>query len=158
MVGTRFGRPQQWHNGGLPGFTAMMPRFPDDGLFVTVLTNSDDGRPELTAATLAAVAFGKPYVLPRKLEAAKMSDEALDALAGKYTSGDRTLTVTRSGGKLTLKEGKGADVTYTPLGADRFAAATRALEAEAVFTRIDGKPTAVTLRTTGVETRWTKSD
>lgn len=157
-VGTRFGRPYHSHGGGIPGFVAEFTRYPADGLAVVVLANTDDGRPGVVAGALAAIAFGKPYVVPRKLDPAPLPRETLDRLAGRYRDGDRTLAVARVNDRLTLKSGKAAEVTYTPLAADRFAAAGPDWEAEAVFTSADGRPTAVTVRETGTETRWKRAD
>ncbi len=42
-----------WHNGGIPGASAMNVTFPDNGLEVIVLTNVSDGAPEKTALLIA---------------------------------------------------------------------------------------------------------
>lgn len=158
VVGRLFGRPQQWHNGRLPGHVAMFSRFPADGLCVIVLGNVDDGRVELTADALAAIAFDKQYVVPKPAAATKPTQEALDRLAGKYVVVGRTLTVARSGTGLTVKEGSRSALTYTAVAGDRFSHASRTAENEIAFTLRDGKPAAVTVTGTGAAKRWVRAD
>lgn len=45
------------HGGALPGFRAVMARYPDDGLTVIVLTNADDAIPEQISAGVAKLYF-----------------------------------------------------------------------------------------------------
>jgi D-alanyl-D-alanine carboxypeptidase len=47
------------HGGSLPGFRAIMARYPDDSLTVIVLTNGDGARPEAIAAGVARVYLSK---------------------------------------------------------------------------------------------------
>ncbi len=50
------------HGGGINGFSCHLLRMPEDGVFVTVLTNKNDEKanPALVARKLAAAAIGKP--------------------------------------------------------------------------------------------------
>lgn len=47
------GRRRVHHGGSLPGFRAMMMRFPDDKLTIIVLTNANSGRPQPLAEGIA---------------------------------------------------------------------------------------------------------
>jgi CubicO group peptidase (beta-lactamase class C family) len=64
----RFHRDCAGHNGGIPGFRSSMLRFPDEHLFVAVLTNAvGPVRAEEVAEDLAAMALGlkKPAPAPK---------------------------------------------------------------------------------------------
>jgi CubicO group peptidase (beta-lactamase class C family) len=152
------GRPAHRHGGGIPGFVSDFLRFPDDGLAVVVLTNQEDGRPNVTADGLAAIALRKPYLVAEPVKRADVSDEELGKWAGTYVSGDRKLVVSRHVSGLSFKVGDGAGLAHTPVGAGRFVASDRRGESVATFTRPDGKPPTVTVRRNGDETTWTKSD
>jgi tetratricopeptide (TPR) repeat protein len=52
------------HAGSGPGFSNMVARFPDDGLTVVVLSNSDEASGSGTARALAGVFFGETPPLP----------------------------------------------------------------------------------------------
>lgn len=53
MIDTQDNRPRVHHGGSLPGFRAMMMRFPDDSLTVIVLTNSETANPAVIARDVA---------------------------------------------------------------------------------------------------------
>ena len=57
MLDSLDGHRQIHHGGTLPGFRAMMARFPDDSLTVIVLTNSSRAQPEQIAAGVAKLYF-----------------------------------------------------------------------------------------------------
>lgn len=57
-VDTLVGRRRVHHGGSLPGFRSEMARFPDDGLTVIVLANSDGARAEEIANAVARVYLG----------------------------------------------------------------------------------------------------
>lgn len=52
------------HAGSGPGFSNMVARFPDEGLTVIVLSNSDEASAGGTARALAGIVFGRPPALP----------------------------------------------------------------------------------------------
>ena len=49
------------HAGSVPGFSTYLARFPDDGLTVVVLSNSDPASANRVMRSLAAIALGQPY-------------------------------------------------------------------------------------------------
>ena len=55
------------HGGALPGFRAMMVRFPDDSLTVIILTNGDGARPAQIARDVARI-YLKPARGPRPVQ------------------------------------------------------------------------------------------
>jgi CubicO group peptidase (beta-lactamase class C family) len=53
------------HAGSIPGFSNYLARFPDDGLTVVVLSNSDPASANRVMRSLAAIALGQPYELAK---------------------------------------------------------------------------------------------
>jgi D-alanyl-D-alanine carboxypeptidase len=96
------------HGGGINGFTTYEMTFPEDGLFLAVLTNSAiEGRdPEPRAVRIARLALGLAEPA-RKAVALPAAD--LDRLVGVY-EGPRgaTATITREAGKAYIQRRGGA--------------------------------------------------
>ncbi len=71
------------HGGGINGFATHALRFPEQKVYVAVLTNSDSGpaNPGLVARKAAAIAIGKPY---REFKEVALDGAALDAVTGTY--------------------------------------------------------------------------
>lgn len=82
-IGTLRQRPMLAHGGAINGFTTFALRLPEDQLFVTVLSNADDGivDPEYLAHKIGAMALGDPFV---EFEEIKPDTATLDAYAGVY--------------------------------------------------------------------------
>jgi CubicO group peptidase (beta-lactamase class C family) len=96
------------HGGGINGFTTYEMTFPEDGLFLAILTNSAaPGRaPEPRAVKIAWIALGLPEPA-RKAVSLPAAD--LDRLAGVYEDSRHSLaTVTREGGRTFLQQRGGA--------------------------------------------------
>jgi D-alanyl-D-alanine carboxypeptidase len=96
------------HGGGINGFTTYEMTFPEDGLFLAILTNSAaPGRaPEPRAVKIAWLALGLPEPA-RKAVSLPAAD--LDRLAGVYEDNRHSLaTVTREGGRTFLQRRGGA--------------------------------------------------
>jgi D-alanyl-D-alanine carboxypeptidase len=96
------------HGGGINGFTSYEMTFPEDGLFLAILTNSAAaGRdPEPRAVKIARLALGLPEP-ERKAVILPAAD--LDALAGVYESRQKQVfTVSGDGGKLYAQRQGGA--------------------------------------------------
>ncbi|WP_288378300.1 serine hydrolase [uncultured Massilia sp.] len=83
-VATIQGQAAMGHGGGINGFSTHALRFPDQKVFVAVLTNSDSGpaNPGVVARKAAGIAIGKPY---REFREVALDAAALDAVAGSYT-------------------------------------------------------------------------
>jgi CubicO group peptidase (beta-lactamase class C family) len=56
-----FNRRAVEHGGRVPGFSAYLRRFVDDGLTIVVLSNRFDTQPERVASSLSAAVFGESY-------------------------------------------------------------------------------------------------
>ena len=84
-LGAREGHRRIGHNGGINGFTSSLATFPDDGLTVVVLANTDGGIPDTLVARIVGEVLGlqtpapKPVSLPdpkKFLGDFKMTDKA----------------------------------------------------------------------------------
>jgi len=77
------GQTAMGHGGGINGFTTHALRFPDQKVYVAVLTNSDAGpaNPAVVARKAAGIAIGKPY---REFKEVALGGAALDAVTGTY--------------------------------------------------------------------------
>lgn len=77
------GETAMGHGGGINGFTTHALRFPEQKVYVAVLTNSDSGpaNPGLVARKAAGIAIGKPY---REFKEVALDGAALDAVTGTY--------------------------------------------------------------------------
>ena len=82
-VGKVQGETAIGHGGGINGFSTHALRFPDQKVYVAVLTNSDSGpaNPALVARKAAGIAIGKPY---REFREVALDGAALDAVTGTF--------------------------------------------------------------------------
>ena len=87
------------HDGGINGFATSFSRVVDQDLAIVVLRNQEE--PVTFARTLAAVALGEPYTLPKKRVVATVDPAIYDAYAGEYElSPTFALKVRRDGSRL----------------------------------------------------------
>jgi CubicO group peptidase (beta-lactamase class C family) len=101
-VGEYEGHRMIRHGGGIPGFTTDGILFPDDKLFVTLLTNSTVSKrtPDSFNFRAAALALGKPYKNPT---AVSVPEKDLALLAGVYANAQKEEYAVRvAGGKITV--------------------------------------------------------
>jgi D-alanyl-D-alanine carboxypeptidase len=93
------------HGGSLPGFRAMLARFPDDKITVVVLTNGDNANPAGIAINVAAQYI--PGLIPERT-ARKIDPRLLDAYVGEYRPNETiVVNITREGDKLMMQQGSG---------------------------------------------------
>lgn len=96
-------RPMVSHGGGINGFNTMLARFPAEKLTIVVLRNTDYGAPGPgpISQTLAAIALGEKYELPRERVAIKVDPKLTDAYLGEYQLGPNAiLTISKTGAQL----------------------------------------------------------
>ena len=96
------------HGGGINGFTTYEMTFPEDRIFLAILTNSTaPGRdPEPRAVKIAWLALG---LAEPERKVVSLSAKDLDRLAGVYEDArETTATVTREGGKTFIQRQGGA--------------------------------------------------
>lgn len=77
QTGERFGRRKLDHSGSSDGFSSYLLRFPDDRLTVIVLGNGDRMSAGRAGTSLAAIALGETYAMPRP----QLRDMLWDTLA-----------------------------------------------------------------------------
>ncbi len=113
MIEKRFGQTRQEHGGRIPGFVAMIARFPAEKLLIVILSNQDFAPVSRIGDDLAAIALGQPYVVPRLPKPIVVDAKALDLFTGEYEvdrpQGEkRIVKVAQDGKRLVIgpKEGK----------------------------------------------------
>jgi len=95
------------HGGGINGFTSYLAHFPDDGVIVAVLDNTEDASPGRLADHLARVALGVPLPVVRDLP---LTAAERARYVGSYALGSMTLRVFEQGDVLMAQAtGQGAD-------------------------------------------------
>jgi len=118
-VGEWDGRPRQAHGGGIDGFATYVLRLPEQGIYVAVLQNADQGlvAPDVPARKAAAIAAGKPYP---DYPLVKLAPAALAGLAGTYGLGGKAShTVRLDGNDLLLQREVGPPrrlLPFSPTG------------------------------------------
>jgi CubicO group peptidase (beta-lactamase class C family) len=84
-IGTTLdGRREISHTGDIPGFVSMMAAYPDDKLFVIVLSNIQGAPFGNIASNVADVALGKPVVLPSERKEITLEANILGRYVGHY--------------------------------------------------------------------------
>jgi CubicO group peptidase (beta-lactamase class C family) len=159
-VQTKFRRNIQWHRGNVSGFVAMIARYPDEELFIAVLSNVDRTPVRAMATELAAIAFGAPYELPRERKAITMDPSALDALVGTYRKEgqpDDTFALALDGHRLVMQIPPGRTVfEIFPESPVQFFA--RWGEYYLTFVKNEaGRVTHALIRNEGEGSRWVKA-
>jgi CubicO group peptidase (beta-lactamase class C family) len=64
FVGTLGGHPMVFHNGGINGFSAKLSYYPDDDLYVAVLSNTETADTDTIDAAIGRAALGLPQPGP----------------------------------------------------------------------------------------------
>jgi CubicO group peptidase (beta-lactamase class C family) len=144
-VGTAYGRRLWSHGGAVPGFVAIKDSYPDAGLTVAVLSNTETAPAQAMSRGLAALYFGEPA----RSDIA-IAEYVLARYVGFYRLGARTiLALAWSEGRLVMRLGDDPPLALTP-------------ESDRVFrteggTRLvldvepDGRPTGIWLRRDGCD-------
>ena len=97
-------RPAVMHPGGVPGFSAMITRFPESKVLIVLLSNMDNIPIIRASNDLGAIVFGEKYQVPRKRIAIKVDPKIFDAYVGDYEDRPgRVTTILVAKGTLMLK-------------------------------------------------------
>lgn len=106
--------PYLQSNGDIPGFHSEVVYEPKEGIFVALLTNSEDvnGNLDSIAKRVAALASGKPLVEPR---AARLSAEEVARFCGRYADGSAVRTIRLEQGHLVSAFPGSPAFALTPL-------------------------------------------
>jgi CubicO group peptidase (beta-lactamase class C family) len=108
------------HGGGINGFTTYEMTFPEDRIFIAILTNSAIGgrAPEPRAVKIAWLALGLPE--PER-KAVTIAETGLDAFVGVYADErKRELYVSREGKRLLAQRQGGGKDELTAVSATEF--------------------------------------
>lgn len=101
QVDRKWDRDRLMHGGATPGFQSSFQRYPEVGLTVVALSNSEYGAAEKLATDLAAFCLGAdPY--PNEIP---VPADVLDRYVGAYKLNDMTVRVTRDGDRLVTRFG-----------------------------------------------------
>ncbi len=105
-IESRFNQPVQWHRGTVSGFAAIMARYPQKKVFITVLSNIVRAQVKSISTELAAIAFNEHYEIPRIRKEINVDSNFLDEYTGTYykegTIAD-SFALKRKEGSLTME-------------------------------------------------------
>ena len=158
-VQTKANHKVLWHGGNVSGFVSHIARYPENQLFIAILSNvwsnPDRSQVRAMATELAAIAFGESYELPRKhLRTADALN--YEPYVGEYRGKD-IFAIAREGERLMFQFPPGQSVfEIVPESATQFFWQGR--EFYLTFVKDDnGKVTHVVVSNEGEIGRWTKS-
>lgn len=83
-IETKFDQPVQWHRGTVAGFAAIMVRYPQKKLFITILSNIQRAQVKAMSTELAAIAFDSDYEMPTLHKEMRVDSVFLTAYTGTY--------------------------------------------------------------------------
>lgn len=126
-VGTALdGRREISHTGDIPGFMSLMAAYPDDRLFVIVLSNIQTAPFGEVANRLTDLALGKPVILPSERKEVALNPEVLDRYVGRYQlKPGLAMEVIRDGGALFVQVGSNPRIAVFPQSQTSFFAKSR---------------------------------
>jgi hypothetical protein len=104
-VGTTVeGRREVSHTGSGPGVTSILAAYPDDKLYVIVLSNTDGWAFADIASKLADISFGKQVILRSERKQIAVDAKTLARYVGRYQlKSDLLVAVTQDGNALFVK-------------------------------------------------------
>ena len=144
------------HGGGINGFSAMIVRIPDTRMTVIVLCNNDSGSASTVARDIMAIYYGHKYEVPVVPTVVNVDPKILDQYVGEYeVNPGRSLTVTRTGGNLTVQPTGGRALEVQPSSDTTFFATVPAIRLTFVKDA-DGRVAHVVLSQGGNQTQFTK--
>lgn len=144
-IGTAYGRRLWSHGGFVNGFVAIKDTYPDPGLTIAVLGNTETAPAQTLSRALAGLYFGSAD----PAQAVRVGEAVLERYVGFYRTGRRTLLgVTRAGAGLLLREIGQPPRALVPESDTTFVAAGDA--ARVTFDiEPDGHPTGLVLHRDG---------
>ncbi|HEY0091641.1 MAG TPA: serine hydrolase domain-containing protein, partial [Flavobacterium sp.] len=89
------------HSGGIDAFSAMLGRFPDDGVTFAMTSNGTDFNNNDIAIAALSWYYNKPFAIP-VFNTVKVSAGELDKLVGLYSTKDLPMKITVTKNNLTL--------------------------------------------------------
>lgn len=119
-----YGHKRKNVHGAFNGFAAVMDIYPDDNIKVIFLSNNEFAPIGRIAADVPSILFGKPYLLPGKLDVKTTSASALMKYSGEYTlsneAGDFPMSVVVEGDALKVGDKSNGFTKLNFVGDDYF--------------------------------------
>jgi len=104
FVNKQFNHRAISHPGGVPGFTSILTRFPDDKVVIILLGNLENSQVIRASNDLAAIIFGEKYEAPRERVSVKIDPKIINGYVGQYEDRPgRVTTVLLENDLLVLK-------------------------------------------------------
>lgn len=151
---TADGRREISHTGSDFGFVSMMAAYPDDRLFVILLSNIETTPYANIARKLTDVAFGKAVILPSERKEVAVNAKLLPHYVGRYQVAPTVVTeITQVDGALYMQVDKQPRVPIFPQGDTSFF--SRSVDAQVDFQAAgDGPAPAIILHMYGKDVTW----
>jgi CubicO group peptidase (beta-lactamase class C family) len=104
FISREFGHKMYSHEGGIAGFTSLNSWFPKQDVYVIVLDNMSSANIFTIGNSLAAIAFGEAYTLPKAPRTVSLPAKVLEGYVGTYKlAPDFAITVRLKDGGLTAQ-------------------------------------------------------
>jgi CubicO group peptidase (beta-lactamase class C family) len=101
------------HNGGFPGFNNQSDYYPDEALYVVILSNNGSNAATISRG-LAGIMLGLQVDLPYKHKAATIDSKLLDKYVGKYLTSTNTIELVSINGKFFRRQQGAKDLELIP--------------------------------------------
>jgi D-alanyl-D-alanine carboxypeptidase len=135
-VGVYEGHRAISHDGGINGFASELHSYPEDGVVIAVLTNSDSPAATLIQGVLARAALGLV------IETKPLPTELRDQFVGRYELGGVVIEIVVEGDKLVaIAGGSGKHAPMDYIGGNTFS--LKNVDAKLTFLLAGGKATGV---------------
>lgn len=154
FIGNIQNSPMIEHGGGINGYLTASVFLPEENVFVAVFSNCNCNAPSATANKIAALAIGKPF----SWDKVEMNAEALSSYQGVYEkSADDVRIFTFEDGQLYSLRTGGVRYKIHPFAKDQFFFEDGVVTLH--FNRnAKGELASVTLKSTGQDQQWIKTD
>lgn len=148
-VGTAVdGRKEVSHTGSAPGTISMMAAYPDDKLFVILLSNIQTTPFGDIVGKLTDIAFGRPVILPSERKQVAVDSEILARYTGRYQLRPGfVIEIAREGDTLVAHAASNPPVALLPENETNFFAMDPDLQVEFKITQ--GHVTSLVWRVDG---------
>ena len=148
------GRREISHSGSDAGFVSVMAAYPDDRLFVIVLSNIESAPFANIASKLTDVAFGKTVILPSERKEVAVDSKLLARYVGRYQVAPTVVTeITAAGGALSMQVDKQPRTPIFPQSDTSFF--SRSVDAQVDFQQAGDAPApAIVLHMYGRDVTW----
>lgn len=139
----QWGRRRVFHDGGMPGFLSTANYYPEEQLFIALLSNFENSAITEIQRDLAAILFGEAYDLPSSRTFIAVDPSTFAPLVGTYTmryfGRTSAMEITQDGNALWAEVHGLPKTRLRPLATDRYFAQMKG-EVELTFCDNGGQP------------------